>query len=115
MNLLDILGTLAFYVPFLAIGAILAFNRLRVLKRNRADRSSSSKRAVRGSLVAEGVMFQHLQVFFRPSMAYVLEAEQDESADEDESGEPESPLAAFHRQLRRIRRGEQVDRLVLRL
>lgn len=59
--------------------------------------------------------FQFMQVFHRPSMAYVLEAKQDEDADEDDQGDPDTPTKHLHRQLRRIRRGEQIDTLVLRL
>jgi hypothetical protein len=53
-------------------------------------------------------------------MAYVVEARQDadEDADEDDNGDTDTPAARmrhFHRQLRRIRRGDPVDRLVLRM
>jgi hypothetical protein len=53
-------------------------------------------------------------------MAHVLESRQDEAedADEDDNGDPESTAARlkhFHRQLRRIRRGDPVERLVLRV
>ena len=53
--------------------------------------------------------------FHRPSVAYVVEARQEEDADEDDDGEPESLTKQLDRQLRKIRRGEPVERLVLRL
>jgi hypothetical protein len=62
--------------------------------------------------------FQFMQIFTRPSVAHVLVEKQKEEADEDGDGDPESPaskLRFFHRQLRRIRCGEPVDRLVLRV
>jgi hypothetical protein len=55
------------------------------------------------------------QMFYRPTVSYVLEARQDEDADEDDQGDPESREKHLNRQLKRIRRGEQVDDLVLRL
>jgi hypothetical protein len=115
MTLLAVLGTVALYAPFLGIAAILGFSRLRRSTRDRGARNRRSMHRLSGSLVAMGLGFQQLQLFYRPSMAYVLEAKQDEDADEDDAAEPETPLAHFHRQLRRIRRGEKVDRLVLRL
>lgn len=58
---------------------------------------------------------QFIQVFYRPTVAHVLETKQDEEADEDDSGGPESLTKQLHRQLRRIRSGEFVERLILRL
>jgi hypothetical protein len=58
---------------------------------------------------------QFVQFFYQQNVAYLLEAKQDEDADEDDSGDPETHAKQLHRQLRRIRRGEPVDRLVLRL
>jgi hypothetical protein len=113
---LDIFGMAALYAPFLAIGLIFAHSRLRraVWKRNK--RLLRPNLGYCPSIVRMGTAFQHLQVFYRPTMAYVLEAKQDEEdVDEDDNGDPETPLAHFSRQLRRIRRGERVDTLVLRL
>jgi hypothetical protein len=67
-----------------------------------------------------GATLEFLQVFYRPSMAYVQEAkhEADENADQDDNGDPNSPQARlrhFHRQLRRIRHGKPVDTLQWRL
>ena len=45
-------------------------------------------------------------------MAYVLKAKEDEQADEDDA--PENLTGKLEPQLRRIRRGEPVDRLALR-
>jgi hypothetical protein len=58
---------------------------------------------------------QFIQVVYRPTVAYVVKAKQDEDADEDDEGDPENLTKQLNRQLRRIRRGEPVDRLVLRL
>lgn len=115
MTLLAVLGTVALYAPFLGIAAILGFSRLRRSTKDRGARNRRSLHLLSGSLVSLGLAFQQLQLFYRPSMAYVLEAKQGEDADEDDAAEPETPLAHFHRQLRRIRRGERVETLVLRL
>jgi hypothetical protein len=48
-------------------------------------------------------------------MANVVEVKQEEDADEDDEGDPENLKKQLNRQLKRIRRGEHVDRLVLRL
>ena len=58
---------------------------------------------------------QVMRLFYQPTVAYVLEAKQDEDADEEDEGDPESLKKQLNRQLKRIRRGEPVDRLVLRL
>jgi len=67
------------------------------------------------SSFALGMALQFMQVFYQPSVANVLEVKQDEDADEDDDGDPESLAKQLSRQLRRIRRGEAVERLVLRL
>jgi hypothetical protein len=62
-----------------------------------------------------GIALQHLQAFTHPSVQYVLEEKYDEDAEEDDQGNPDHPKAQINRQLKRIRRGEPVDRLILRL
>ena len=62
-----------------------------------------------------GISLRHLEMFTHPSVEYVLEEKYDEDADEDDQGDPDHPSAQLKRQLKRVRRGEAVDRLVLRL
>src|SRR6266567_6648679 len=64
-----------------------------------------------------GAAFQFLSMAYRPNHAFVTKAQiqQQEDADEDEDGGPDTPIKHLHRQLRRIRRGEPVDRLIWRL
>jgi predicted PurR-regulated permease PerM len=64
-----------------------------------------------------GLAFLPLSIIYRPSLAENAKAQirQEEDVDEDESGDPESPLKHLLRQLRRIRRGEKVETLSLRL
>ena len=61
------------------------------------------------------MMLLFMQVFARPSLQHVLEEKQKEDKDEDDEGDPESPEKRVDHQLKRIRRGEKVNDLVLRL
>jgi hypothetical protein len=115
MSALTLVGVIAFSSPFLAIALTLAAGRIRHAVRMRKGQREGAVPVPRGSIISTGTAMLHLQVFYQPSIVHVLEAEEDEDVDEDDSGEPETPLAHFHRQLRRIRRGEGVETLVLRL
>jgi hypothetical protein len=108
----------ALYAPLLLIGMILVHYSLRRVFWRRSKRLGKSGLGFYPSAFALGMAFQFIQVFHRPSMAHVIEAKRDEDADEDDSGDPVTPearLRHFHRQLRRIRRGEPIDRLMLRI
>ena len=65
-----------------------------------------------GYTFAVGLALRHLDGLLhhnvQPTIVQQLE-------DEDERGETDDPQVLFHRQLKRIRLGEQVDRLVLRV
>jgi|SRR5580658_1026003 hypothetical protein len=110
---------LAGFVSFLAVVVVIGyycFTRVLLRRRLRAGRRRSR---LSGYGLALGLAFMQLvRVFYQPDVAYLIEAKQDEDADEDDSGDPETPegrFRHFHRQLRRIRRGEVIDRLVLRM
>jgi hypothetical protein len=60
-----------------------------------------------------GNALQALQVMAQPRAEYVLAEKFDDEADGDDEGEEESPEKHLHRQLRRIRRGERVERLTI--
>ncbi len=62
-----------------------------------------------------GNALQTLQLLVNPQIEHVLEEKLDESADEDDSGDDEDPLAHLHRQAARIRRGDPPDPLTARL
>jgi len=65
---------------------------------------------------ALGISFLPFAAIYRPRMIEVVKAQirQQEDVDEDDSGGPDTPIRHLLRQLRRIRRGEQVDRLILK-
>jgi hypothetical protein len=115
ISISDILGMLAVGSPFWAIAGLLIDYSLRRAGWRRRRRLGIVSVGYCPSSTSLGMAFQFMQVFHRPSMAYVLEAKQDEDADEDDQGDPDTPTKHLHRQLRRIRRGEQIDTLVLRL
>ena len=114
-NLIGCASLLAAAAPVLAVPLLfLIFYRKRaaVRRKKRKGRSSSG---FSPSTFALGLALQHLQAFTHPSIQYVLEQKYDEDAEEDDQGDPDHPKAQLHRQLKRIRRGEPVDRLILRL
>jgi hypothetical protein len=107
---------IAGFLPFLAIVVTLAhFCLFRALRRRRA-RPGGRRSKLYPYCLALGMAFlQFVQFFYQQNVAYLLEAKRDEDADEDDNGDPETLAKQLNRQLRRIRRGEPVDRLVLRL
>jgi len=111
----SVLGSLAVCAPFLAVFAILTYYLLLRARWRINRRLGIRNRGFCPSSSALGAAFLFLQVFYRPSVATVVEIKQQEDADEDDEGDPESLTRQLSRQLKRIRRGEPVDRLVLRL
>ncbi|MGB0063642.1 MAG: hypothetical protein WBP85_04285 [Terracidiphilus sp.] len=80
------------------------------------QRSLNHRRRIPVFLVSAGFLFlQLMSEVYCPSARFLLAEKCDEDADEDDSGDPESPKKHFMRQLKRIRRGEKVGDLVLRL
>jgi predicted phosphoribosyltransferase len=65
--------------------------------------------------VAAALMF--LTTAYRPSVEFIAQAQiqEHEDADDDDQGGPDSPKKHLQRQLRRIRNGVPLDRLVWRL
>ncbi len=73
--------------------------------------------AVRGAAIDAGAAFMFFSVAYRPEHAFMVKAQirQVEDVDEDDEGGKETPIRHLDRQLRRIRRGEEVKHLVWRL
>jgi hypothetical protein len=60
-----------------------------------------------------GNALQLLQLMAQPRAEHMLAEKFDDEADDDDEGEPDTPEKHLHRQLRRIRRGEKVERLTI--
>jgi hypothetical protein len=115
IDLLLVLSLLCFSAPLLVIVAVLVHYQLRRIAWCSNQRKGRKHSGFCPSSAAMGMALLFLQVFHRPSVAYVLEQKQEEDADEDDEGDPEGLTKQLSRQLRRIRRGEPVERLVLRV
>jgi hypothetical protein len=91
---------------------IFYLRRARWRRRRRANRKYAGFYPSASSL---GNAFHSLQVFTRPTIAHVLQEKYDEDVEDDGDGGPDDPARQLERQLKRIRRGERVDVLTVRL
>jgi hypothetical protein len=105
----------AFVLPYLTIAAVLLHNSLRRALWRRGKDLRRPNPAFCSSSAALGTILLFTQIFYRPSVAHVVEVREQIDVDEDDSGDPETPGKQLHRQLRRIRRGESIDSLRVRL
>lgn len=113
-HLLDLFDVFLFSAPFLAIAVILVYFCWLRLRWRFHQRRGKQKPVFRPSTAALGIALQFLQAIYRPSVAHVIEVKQLDETDEDDDGAPDHPTKHFDQQLKRIRRGEPVDRLFLR-
>ncbi|QEE27346.1 hypothetical protein FTW19_04550 [Terriglobus albidus] len=67
------------------------------------------------STAAVGNALQELQTMAQPQVQYVLEEKLDEPAEDDDEAGPDDPTAHLRKQAKRIRRGERIERLTVRL
>jgi hypothetical protein len=103
------------FIPFLAILVILLHYFLRRYLWRRRKRLGRSALGYYPTSFALGMALQFMQVYWRPSVEFVIEEKQREDADEDDDGDPENLKKQINQQLKKIRRGEQIERLVLRI
>lgn len=108
-------GYFAFAFPYLAIAAILLHNKLRRLRWRYGKNLRRPNPALCTTSAALGAMLMFAQIFYRPSMYYTVEAREQIDVDEDDSGDPEHPDTLLHGQLKRIRGGETVGDLIMRM
>jgi len=108
-------GLFAAALPFLVIAAIFLHYCVRGAAWKRKRRRGEKNTGFCPSSLALGGAMLFLQLIIRPSLIRVIEQRQQEEADEDDQGDPESPLHHLKRQLRDIRRREFAGDLVLRL
>ena len=114
-NSLYLCALIAGASPFLAIAVILFHYRVRRTAWKIKKRRGSKRGGFCPSAAALGMALLFMQVFIRPSLQHVLQQKQEEDVDEDDQGDPEGGEKGLNRQLKRIRRGEPVDDLILRL
>jgi hypothetical protein len=115
MSALDVLWMSALSAPFLAIIVLLVYYQLKRTTWNWNRRRGKESLGFCPSSAALGTIFLLAQVFTRPSIAHFIEARQLEDVDEDDDGDPDVPDKHLDRQLRKIRRGQPIDGLILRL
>jgi hypothetical protein len=115
LELLYLCGSLALASPFLVIVAILVHYHLRRDLFRRNQRLGRKTRGFCPSSFALGTALQLIPMFYRPSMDFAIKARAVEVVEVDDEGGPEKPAKHLHPQLRRIRRGEPVDALVVKL
>lgn len=81
----------------------------------RRERLGKRRKGFFPTYTAAGNALQTLQVIAQPRAEYVIEEKFDEEADDDDDGDPCDPTKHLNRQLKRIRRGEIVERLTVLL
>lgn len=111
------LAALALGSPFLVILAILAYHYIFRVPWWRKRKTRRSRSRFSSSTTGVGTALVGLTLFYRPRLQFAVEAQQRqvEDVDEDDNGDPDSPKKHLLRQLRRIRRGEPVETLSVRL
>jgi hypothetical protein len=119
VHLLYAWGALALLAAsMLTIATVVHYALWRFRVRRRGQQTRYRSKAYPFCLALGMALMQFVRIFYQPDIAYLLEAKKSQDEDEDDSADPRSPAARlrhFHRQLRRIRRGEPVERLILRL
>lgn len=109
------LGALALSAPFMTISMLFAYFYLRRAIWSRQKRQGKTRLGFCPSSFALGTALQLVSLFYRPSVEFAIKSTQREDVKDDDEGDPESPVRHLNHQLKRIRRGEHIDRLTLRL
>jgi hypothetical protein len=115
LDVLTVVGSLASSAPFLAILAILIHYQVRRAACRRNHRLGRKNSGFCPSSSALGIALLAVGVFHRPSVQNTVEARMQQEVEENDNGDPETLTKQLDRQLRRIRRGEPVENLVLRI
>jgi len=112
------IGTLFLCAPIVCMIVLVFVAFLQGLPWPTGRKAHTQKRARRtGAAYALGAAFLCFSFFYHPRLELAVTAplREKEQEEEDDQGDPESPIRHLLRQLRRIRRGEPVDRLLWRL
>jgi len=105
--------TYAGAIPYVAILGILIHYAIRRILYKTAVR----RRSILGfypSSAALATVFLISSMLFRPRLQYAIQAQQAVETEDDDDGGPDSP-GRLDKQLRMVRRGESIERLILRL
>ena len=119
-NAVDFYQTLAVSLPVFAmlfVAIAVACRRLKQLAQKPARRRRQRGTAISVTNAAIGLSFLPFAAIYRPNLIEVVKTQirKQEDVDEDDNGDPETPTKHLHRQLLRIRRGEKVEALSVRL
>lgn len=112
------IGTLALSSPFLCMIVLVLVAIVQGLRERRRGKTGTRNGVRRtGASYALGAAFLCFSMFYHPrlELAATAQIQQQQQDDEDDQGDPESPIRHLLRQLRLIRRGKHVDRLVWHL
>ena len=101
------------FVPMVV--ALIVFILSRIGLGQRKHRTALQSRIYSMCLTAGIGFLQFVQTFYQPNLSNVIAAIEEDDADEDDQGDPDSPHKHLNRQLKRIRRGEHLERLEVRL
>jgi hypothetical protein len=119
MNIHSLFGwlMLAGFLVFVPLAvAFIFFSLSRFGRWLRKRRRGGLQSKIYSMCLTAGIGFlQFVQTFYQPDLRNVISVIEEEDMDEDDQGDPNSPHKHLHRQLRRIRRGQHVDRLQVRL
>jgi len=102
-------------IPYLIVSAVLVHYLVRRARWRRAKWRGRFSPGFCPSSAALGMVFLITQTFYPPSVQHAVEARLVLDVEEDDQGDPETPAKHLNRQLKRIRRGEKVESLILRL
>jgi hypothetical protein len=116
-NFLSVWDLLTVASPFILVCLLLPLccNLTRSTKRQRSGKQRVNKSAFSAAAFSIGIGLQFLDQIMRPGVQHQIQQMHEEDADHDKAGDPDDPKAQLNRQLKRIRRGEEIDRLILRL
>jgi hypothetical protein len=103
-------------ILLLAILLVLLALRLRLRHKLQQNYPCKPKRRrFRFTGAAIGNALQTVHVFVDPGVRYVISERLEEPSEDDGKDDPADPAIHLERQLRRIRRGEQIERLTIRM
>lgn len=111
IDFIDRIGVFGIGAPFFAIGVILIYySILRAI--HKLKRWCGKRSGFCPSASALGMALLFTQVFYRPSLTHGVTVQQ-EYPQNDEQGDPETIGKTLDQQLRRIRQGESIEKLIL--